>query len=35
LPCFIFLLFSKTPPFSTISSHIIMIQNNKNSKFKL
>jgi hypothetical protein len=28
-------LFSRTPPFSTIPSHIIMIQNNKNSKFKL
>jgi len=31
----LFLSFSRTPPFKTILSHIIMIQNNKNSKFKL
>jgi hypothetical protein len=29
------LSFSKIPPFRTILSHIIMIQSNKNSKFKL
>jgi hypothetical protein len=34
-PYLIFFLFSKTPPFNTIPSHIIMIQSNKNSKFKI
>ncbi len=35
LPCFIIFFFFRIPPFSTIQSHIIMIQSNKNSKFKL